>query len=375
MVGIIAFAIILMAAVWNIGTVLSVVKTALGTVSFFIIGLCVAYLMNAPMRLVETRFLPLFDRWGGQKWVKIRRPASVFLTVVLILLILLFVVFQIIPELGTTFTVLGEQIPVFFENVNEWIAGFAEQSGRSMDQLNMPRFDWAKIGDAALSLIQDGVGNFVQRTMLVASSFVSSVINAVVGIVIGIYILLQKERLIDQLKRLLYAYLPEYHVSRAIEIASVANLIFYNFITGQFLEAIILGALCLLGMHFLGFPFAPAVAALISVTAFVPIIGGFIGLVIGAFMILVNQGVGRALGFGLFFFALQQVEGNFIYPHVVGKRVMLPGLWVLTAVTLGGNIAGILGMLLSVPLSSLLYTLLRDAMRKRTLARQQKNGS
>lgn len=363
--GIIAFAIILMAAVWNIGAILNAMQTVLSIVSFFVIGLCIAYLMNAPMQLIEKRLLPCFDRFGGRLWVRLRRPLSVILTIFIVLLVLFLVIFQIIPELGKTFTLLGEQFPIFIEGLNEWLAGLAEQSGRSLDLMNMPRFDWVKIGDAALGLFQDSIGGFVQNTMLAATSLITSIINVIIGIIIAIYVLLQKEKLASQLKHLLYAYLPEAKVGRAIEVANTANLIFRNFISGQFLEAMILGGLCLLGMRLLQFPFATAVAALVSVTAFIPIIGGFIGLIIGAFMILVNQGIGRALAFALFFFVLQQAEGGLVYPHVVGKRVMLPGLWVLTAVTLGGNIAGILGMLISVPLSSLLYTLLREAIHKK----------
>lgn len=357
---IIAFAILMMAAVWNIGAVFSALLSALNAVSFFFIGLSIAFVMNAPMHFIETRILMRFKRWNDGKWQRWRRPVSVLMTFVMILCLLFFVVFQVIPELSRTLEMLAEQFPVFLESVNQWMIHFTEQSSRSLDSMRMPQIDWVKIGDTALALFSDGVGNFFQNTMEIASSFISAMINLVVGSCIAAYVLLQKENLARQCKRFLNAYISERRINRLLEIADFANTIFRNFIGSQFVEAMILGALCLLGMNIFGFPFAMAIAALVSVMAFIPIVGGFIGLIIGMLMILVQAGIGRALGFAAFFFVLQQLEGNLIYPHVVGKRVSLSGLWVLTAVTLGGNIAGVFGMLISVPLCSLLFTLLRQ---------------
>ena len=368
-IGIIAFAILCMAAVWNIGTVLSFLKTLLGIVSFFIVGFCFAYLLNAPMFFVENKLFPFIDKRLGKRWQKLRRPVGVLLVLLLVNFFLFFVIFQIIPELGKTFSLLGEQLPGFIEEINSWLNGIAEKSGSSLDLLNMPRLDWEKIGDAALEMFRNGAGNFLQGTVVFASSFFSFVVTLVVGLVVSIYMLLQKEKLTHQFKQVLYAYLPEKHANESIRIGAIANDIFRSFIGGQFTEAMILGGLCLLGMHFLKFPFALSVSALVAVTAFIPIVGGFLGVVIGSFMIVINQGIGRALGFILFFTILQQIEGNFIYPHVVGKRVKLPGLWVLTAVTVGGNIAGVFGMMVSVPFCSLLFTLLREAVHRRNQQR------
>lgn len=366
----IVFSVVMMAAVWHIGAVWQAIGVALGMVSFLIVGLCVAFILNTPLRFLESRLLlPLERRFCGERasW---HRPAALALTLLFFAGVVFAAVFMVIPELVRTFVVLGEQIPPFFDEVNLWIAGLAEESGRSLDAMNLPQLDWVKIGDAMLDWLRNGAGNLLTGTMSVASSFASGIFSFVVGFVLAIYVLYQKERLGSQARRVLSAYLPERRVNRLMEIGGLANLIFGNFISGQFLEAVILGALCFAGMTILGFPFAPMVSILICVTAFIPVFGAFIGLVVGAFMILVNQGAAQALWFCLFLFGLQQVENNLIYPHVVGKRVMLPGLWVLVAVTLGGNIAGVAGMLLGVPFVSLLYALFRQAVNARNAARE-----
>ena len=361
----IAFAILLMAAVWNIGAVFGAVKAALNTVSFFFIGLGIAFILNAPAHFIETRLLSRLKRLNEGKWENIRRPVSVTLTAAIVLGLLFFVIFLIIPELSKTVEMLVERFPMFINDVNQWFIHFSEQSSRSLYSMRMPQIDWVKIGDVALAWISDGAGNLIQNTMTAASGIVSWMVRVVVGFCVAVYVLLQKEKLGEQCKHILTAYIPERTIHRVIEILGASNSIFRSFIISQFLEAMILGALCFIGMNIFGFPFAPAIATLVGVTAFIPIIGGFIGLVTGAFMILVQMGIGRAVAFILFFFVLQQIDNNFIYPHVVGKRVMLPGLWVLTAVTLGGNIGGIFGMLVSVPLCSLLFTLLKEDVRRK----------
>ncbi len=373
LLGVIAFAIALLAALLNIGAVMAALRTAVGAVSFFLIGLSFAFIMNTPMRNIETRLFPPLDKRLGKKWHAARRMASVALSALLIAGLLIAVVFMVIPELGRTFGVIGEQLPVFIDDATAWIQGIAQSSGRSLESMNMPQFDWVKIGDTVLGWLGTGGSNIVSNTVTVATSFASSVLNVVIGFVLALYILYQKERLSSQANRVLHAYLPERRVNRLVEIGRLATQIFGNFITGQFLEAVILGMLCFLGMTILRFPFAPMVAVLVGVTAFIPIFGALIGALVGIFLILVNQGALQAFWFLIFFFALQQIEGNLIYPHVVGKRVALPGLWVLTAVTLGGNIAGVLGMLVSVPLCSLLYALLREAVARRNEAKERES--
>ncbi|MCL1965356.1 MAG: AI-2E family transporter [Firmicutes bacterium] len=367
---IVAFAIMMLAVVWNIGTVWTALGAALRMIAFFVVGLSIAFILGALMRFIETRlFRPLNARLSG-RWERMRRPLALLLTMFIAIGILFSVIFMVIPELVGTFVELGEQAPLFLEGLNEWMTGVMERYGRSLDAVNMPRLDWVKIGDAVLEWLQKSADGMLAGTFSMASSIFSGIFNTVAGFVVAVYVLSQKEKLSAQVQRVLYAYLPEKRVDTLLDIGRLSHRIFCSFLTGQFMEAAILGGLCLFGMQILRFPYAPMVSALVGVTAFIPIFGALVGLVVGALLILINQGALQAFWFIVFMFVLQQVENNLIYPHVVGKRVALPGLWVLTAVMLGGNMAGILGMLISVPVASLLYTLLRDAVERRNEARR-----
>ncbi len=363
--GFIAFGVVMLAAAWNLGAVWAALKFVFSLFSFFIMGLCFAFIFNTPLQVIENKMFAWPNKHWGRLWLRLRRPISLVLTMVFVLGVLFLVVFMVIPEMGRTFVVIGDELPVFYEEITTWLQTMQQESGRSLGSLNLPELDWVKIGDAILDLFRNGAGDIVTNTVAAATTVVSGVTNVVIGIILAVYILWQKERLADQGKRVLYAYLPDKRVDRMLEIGGLASHTFGNFITGQFLEAVILGSLCFLGMRIFNFPFAPMVSVLVGVTACIPLIGAFIGFVIGAFMILVHQGAMTALWFCIFFVSLQQVEGNLIYPYVVGKRMMLPGLWVITATMLGGNLAGILGILISVPLASLLYTLLKEAVNHR----------
>lgn len=364
----ITFTVILLAAAMNIGAVWQAVLKVVGFLSFFLIGLSIAFILNTLMAQIEGRLLAPLDRRYKRLWPKLRRPVAMLLTLLAVLGILFLVVFLVIPELVRAVATLVEQFPVAYQSVTAWIQEMLTGSESTLDALNLPRLDWQKIGDSILETVRNGAGNLVTGTVNATTSVIGGVTNIVIGLVVAIYILAQKERLAGQVRRVLYAYVPEKRVSRMIEISSMAGRAFGGFISGQFLEAIILGSLCFLGMQILGFPYAPMVAVLVAVLSFIPLIGAFIGFSIGLLLILINEGFTTAIWFAVFFVALQQVEGNLIYPHVVGKRVMLPGLWVMTAVMLGGNIAGIMGILVSVPLASLSYALLREAVNRRNEA-------
>ena len=363
--GIVAFGVILFVGLWHLNVVISALQVLFGMMSFFVLGLCMAFILNAPLKLIERRLLAPLDKRLGKHWLRFRRPVAVLLTVVLIVGIVFLVIFMVIPEMVRTVTLLTDELPGFVQRVTVWWDSLGLDDPVIREKLQLERIDWASIGNAALNLLRTGGSSFLAGTFSAASSIVSGVVNFVVGIIMAVYVLLSKEKLANQTKRILYAYLPEKRADSLVSVGGMAGRIFGNFVSGQCLEAFILGALCFLGMLIFRFPFAPMVAVLVCVTAFIPIFGAFIGCFVGAFMILVNQGWLQAVWFIVFFIVLQQVEGNLIYPHVVGKSVMLPGLWVLVAVTVGGNVAGILGMLVSVPLCALAYSLLREAVNRR----------
>lgn len=369
LLGMIAFAIVLFMALWRIEVVMRGIVTLIGMASFFFIGLSVAFVLNRPMRIIELRLFAPLNRRLGKTWHRMRRPLAVLLTLLLLIAVLLTVVFMVIPEIVHSAGMLAAEVPGALERLSAWLNTLdnplAQEPLQYLEQIN-----WEQIGQELFELLRNGAGQFLTGTLNVASSIVTSVISFVIGLILAVYVLLGKDKLGGQVKRLMTAYLPAGWVERILYVAAKANQIFGNFLSGQFLEALILGMMCFIGMLVFGFQFAPMVSVLVGVTAFIPIFGAFIGGTVGVFVIFVQQGWMMALWFIVFIVALQQIEGNLIYPHVVGKSVMLPGIWVLTAVTLGGNLAGIAGMFISVPLCSLLYALLREAVNRRNANRE-----
>lgn len=363
--GIVAFGVALFVGLWHLGTVLSALQVVLSMVSFVVVGLSIAFILNVPMRMIENRLMAPLNKRLGSRWARIRRPIALVLTVLLLLAALLFIVLMVAPEFARTVAQLAGEIPAFLQRLDISIDQLFDEWGIPQILSDVDTIDWQKIGNTLVNLLKNGAGSVLRGTVTVATNVVSSVVSFVVGIILALYVLLSKERLSDQMKRTVRAYLPTGRAERVLEVAALSQRTFTSFVGGQFFEAVILGCMFFVGMTIFGFPFAPMVSVLVGATAMIPIFGAFIGWFVGAFMIVVDSGLVTAAWFSLFFIVLQQIESNLVYPNVVGKSVMLPGLWVLVAVTIGGNLAGIAGMLVSVPLCSILYALLRDAVNRR----------
>ena len=257
---------------------------------------------------------------------------------------------------------LGNKLPAFFDNAMielEKLCASNPQIVGYLEELQNISLDWDKILNGALDFLQNGVGSVVTSTVSVASTIIGVAVNVVVALIFSIYVLSQKERLGDQGRRILKAYMPEKINAQVLRVLELLSSNFSSFISGQCLEAVILGTMFVITLTVFRIPYALLIGVLIAFTALIPIVGAFIGCVVGAFLILVDSPM-KALIFVIIFLVLQQIEGNLIYPHVVGNSVGLPSMWVLVAVTLGGSLMGIAGMLLFIPLVSTAYTLLRD---------------
>ncbi len=356
---IIAFAVLLFVAVDHLDAVFVFFQWFFRILMPLVLGFSMAFVMNTLLRFLETR---VFGRLkDNPRWKKLKRPVCLILTVLLIIGIALFVLLMVIPELVRTIGILSERFPVFIEEARDWLTDLAKRYDITFYSFSSFKINWNEVGNMIFDFFKNGASNLVTGTMNAAFSVISSFVNFFLGLIFSLYLLLQKEKLAAQVTRLMYAYLPERAADRMIEIARLSNQTFSNFIAGQFTEAVILGLLCFIGMSIFRFPYAPMISALIGFTALIPIFGAFIGISVGAFLILMVNPM-QALWFILFIIILQQIEGNLIYPHVVGSSVGLPGIWVLVAVTLGGSLFGVLGMLVSVPLCSVLYCLLRQAV-------------
>lgn len=345
------------------GRVAGLIRTILGAATPIIIGAVVAYLVNILMVSYERRFFP------GSEWgfvVKSRRPLCMLLAFLTLVAVVVLVVCLIVPQLGDCISVIMDGLPGFMEAAVDWVVAVSQQLDLQMltpEVLEtLESIDWrSRIGEL-VKMLSSGIGNVMDVVINAVSSVVSGVITALMSLIFSIYLLSGKESLISQFHRLTRRYLPERVNTRLNYFLRVLNDSFRRYIVGQCTEAVILGALCALGMWIFRLPYAAMIGTLVGFTALIPVAGAYIGAGVGAFMILTADPF-KALVFLLFIVVLQQLEGNLIYPRVVGSSMGLPGIWVLTAVTIGGGIMGIAGMLLGVPLAAALYRIISDDIR------------
>ena len=364
----VAFGVLLFVGLQNLGTVWGFVQILIGLLMPFIIGLCIAFILSVPMRAVETHLFRPLDKKCGRIWRKIRRPLAATVTLLLALGVLAAAVFLIITELGRSLRTLADSIPGFIARAQAWLTELAQKYPQWQDWINDLQLDWNAIAQKLLAFAQSGAVDLFNSTVSLATSIFSGVFNLFLGVIFAMYVLMQKETLARQITNVLRAHLPDAKTDRLLEIGRLSNRTFSRFLTGQCLEAVILGLMFFVTMCIFRFPYALMIAVLIAVLALIPIFGAIIGCVVGAFLIFVGDPM-QAFWFVVMFLILQQIEGNFIYPKVVGTSVGLPSIWVLAAVTVGGGVMGIFGMLVAVPLSSVLYSLLRDSTNRR-LARR-----
>lgn len=331
----------------------------------FIVGGAIAFILNVPMRAIE--------RWlKGIKKPGLRRGLAILLTLVAVILVLLGVVYLLVPQLTQTVESLIARLPGFFNRLYEQFMAYLNENPEVLEWLSeytdFEKLDWASLVQKAISLISDGFTVVVDKAVSAVVGLSTGIFNGIISFVFALYCLGRKEILARQGKRILYSFLPEKTCDEIVRILRMTNSTFSNFISGQCLEAVILGLLFAVCMTIFGLPYMPLVSVIIAVTALVPIVGAFIGCVLGAFFILVDSPL-QAVWFVAMFLVLQQIEGNLIYPRVVGTSIGLPGMWVLVAVTVGGDLMGVGGMLLMIPFVSVLYALAREITDKRLTAR------
>lgn len=326
----------------------------------FILGFIIAFILNVLMIRVEKVLNKFFTT---NKFQIIKRIASIILSILILLGVLLLVVKLVIPEISNAIKLIAASLPEVFETLEKWSKG---DSGISLQLKSFfDTVDVQSLTSEFSEFAKIGFTGVLGSTVDILSMFVNGIFNIIVGFVFAIYILMSKETLKRQTRKLLSTCLPPKITNKIIEIATISRTTFTNFIIGQTIEAIILGSLCALGMKIFGFPYAPMVGTLVGITAFIPIIGAFIGGGIGAFMIMTVDPM-QALLFIIYLVILQQIEGDLIYPRVVGSSVGLPSIWVLFAVTVGGGLWGIVGVLFSVPTLSVIYLLLKEYINNRS---------
>ncbi|MCI8803525.1 MAG: AI-2E family transporter [Oscillibacter sp.] len=342
-------------------------RWGLGVLSPFLVGGAIAFILNVPMGAIE-RALPLGR--GRRKGLpkSLRRPLALILTLAAVGGVLTLAVCVIGPGVGEAAGSVTRQLPEAIRRLQEQLAAWEAALPQLQTLLGDMEIDWTALSQKAIALAQRWAGGLVSSGGGLIGGVVSGVSTFVIGLIFSFYVLLQKEKLGRQGRQVLYALLPMSWADRTLEVLRLAGQTFSSFLSGQCVEAVILGTLFAVSMTIFRMPYALLVGVLIALTALIPVVGAFIGCVVGALLIAVTD-PWRALGFIVLFLVLQQVEGNFIYPHVVGSSVGLPSIWVLAAVTLGGKLMGIAGMLFFIPLCSVLYALFRDFVKGRLQSR------
>lgn len=322
----------------------------------FALGAAIAFIFNVPMRAIENQL-------EGVRKQSLKRSLSIILTILCLVLLVMFVFELLIPQIRLTLASLTEKIPAFIDRTAQNLVVLVEENPDLgiwiQDAFHLESLNWSNILKDILTWLANQVSTVMGGAVNVIGNVTSGIVNAVIGIVFAIYALGRKEILASQGRRILYSVMSEHRADEVIRVFRLTNVTFSNFISGQCLEAVILGCLFAVVMAILKLPYVPLVSVIIGVTALIPVVGAFVGCIVGAFFILVNDPV-QAVTFIAMFLVLQQLENNLIYPRVVGTSIGLPGMWVLVAVTIGGEIMGVAGMLVMIPLVSVLYTLGRE---------------
>ena len=371
---IIAFAVLLYTAAQNLASVYGAVRTVWRVFGVVITGLAMAFVLNVPLKLFENRVFYGMSEDRRPLVRKLRRPVSLVFALVVSLGLIGILIAVVLPQLTATVAEVAARLPEYISSAVNWLNDFLAGFGIEIESLKNFTVDWEKVFSELTTYLKEGSANVEGSSVVdtvtgVGTSVVSTVMNTFLGLVVAVYILAQKERIGRFTRRCIDAFLPQKASSGLARIASMASETFSNFVAGQLADSCILGILCYICMRIFRFPYPEVISVVIGVTSLVPMVGSFIGEVIGALLILIVSPL-KALLFVVMVLAIQQVDGAFIYPRIVGKSVGLPGVAVFCAVIVGGNVAGVLGSLLGVPVCALLYALLREAVDARQNRRE-----
>ena len=359
----ILFTVIILIALWNYRLLFEWAGAAFRIILPFLLGGGIAFILNIPMSFLEEKIFGNRHLKDKKIVKKLARPVSLILTLAIVIGVVVLVMFVVIPELTRTILSLGRTIQTFIPEAQKFLEDLFTDNREIQAWLSNLNLDVGRLMDTVMSFFQNSAGNVLNSTMSAIGSIVSGIATFVVAFVFSCYVLLQKEKLYVQMKKVVYVFFPERRAEWRFEVGSLASKAFSSFFTGQCVEALILGCMFFVVMSILNMPYTMLVSVLIAFTALIPIFGAFIGCFVGAFLILMVDPMQMVI-FVITFLVLQQIEGNLIYPKVVGSSVGLPSIWVLAAVTIGGSLMGIVGMLIFIPIVSVVYTLFRASVYK-----------
>lgn len=352
---IVCIAILFYVVVTNFSGVGLVFSFILSVLSPLLIGLSIAFILNLPLKFFETVVFGKLTKKNSKIWSKLKRPLCLVLSLLIVLSFVIALLAFIIPEFIETCTRFFLKLPDNMANIQRMVRDLATRFNLPIDP-NSINIDWDSVSAWALTFISNNGSNIAQGALTLISELFSGVVNFVIGFVFSIYVLSSKEALGKLVKSFLYSVMRREHARKFISVVLLSNKAFAGFISGQCIEVLLIGVLCFIGMFILQFPYAIMISCIVAITAFIPIFGGVIGSIIGALLIFIEDPI-KAIWFLVFVIILLQIESNIIYPKMMGKQIGLPGIWVLIAVTIGGGLFGPIGIIISVPICSVLYAL------------------
>lgn len=361
---IITYAALLVFALINIkyvGYLLNLLKP-------FIIGFAMAFILNIPLSAFERFWKKRNSKKTKNKKVqknsKGLRPIAIIFSLLVFVAIIAGVLLIIIPQLANTVEIFKENLPVAFNNAKDWLLEHARNNPETMEKIKAFTPNWAELDASTTEMVKNAISGIIGAGFSLVKGVIGTIINFIMGIIFAVYMLAQKEKLIEQLKKLIRSFISDEKANKLFYIGNVTNSTFKSFFGGQFIEAIILGILCFICMTIFKMPYALSISVVVGLSNIIPVFGPWIGGAIGAIIILGANPI-QALWFIVMAIILQQIDGNLIYPRVVGNRVGLPAIWVMLAVLVGGNGFGIIGMFIAVPIASVIYKLLGERIAKR----------
>lgn len=359
--GLIVFTIAILVGLWRLDIVFGAVGFVWRILLPFAIGGAIAFIINVPMCFVEKKLFGEDMEKRGRAAKKLARPISLILTVAAVIGVIALIMFVLVPQLAETVMSLGRNIAAFLPEFRKWVEDLTNENAEVMKWVDKIEFDPDTMLQWGISAFGVGAGNMVSTTMAAVGGIINSVTTFFIAFSFACYILVQKEKLHVQVRKVIYAFIPRRKAEVVLEICSLTYKTFASFLAGQCVEAVILGSMFVVSMTVIKMPYALLVGIIIAFTALVPVFGGFIGSSLG-FVLIFMVSPKQALLFVGLFLLLQEIEGNLIYPRVVGNSVGLPSIWVLAAVSIGGSMMGIVGMLVFIPIASVAYALFREVV-------------
>ena len=357
----IVFTALVIVCLWKYEVVFSFLRFILNILLPFILGGAIAFVLNVPMNFFQRHLFPKEKTEKSKFLQKIEKPVCLIIVLICVIGVISLVMFVLIPQLKDTFMSLGRSIQAFVPKVQQWLRIWFEGNPEMLRMINSFEFDWNKVMNTLFDFFKNGAGSVVDTTLETAKNIVNGLTTFVIAFVFAIYILLQKAKLNVQSRKVLFAFVRKGRAEAILEVFSLTYSTFSSFLTGQCVEAVILGSMFVIAMTIFKLPYALLVGIVIAFTALIPIFGAFVGCGIGTLLIFIDNPM-KALIFIILFLVLQQIEGNFIYPKVVGNSVGLPSMWVLAAVSIGSSLMGIVGMLIFIPIVSVIYALFREVV-------------